>query len=253
MICDFSEKVVLVTGASTGIGAAVSKAFARQGASVAINYNASESQAREVRDEIVGHGGVAETFKADVSDTAAVRQLVADVVSRFGKLDVVVCNAGGLVGRTGLPDMTDDFYRQVMDLNIRSVVATCAAAIPHLIETKGNVVVTGSVAAQVGGGAGASLYAASKAAVQNLVKTYAKEYAPQGVRFNAVSPGTIYTLFHEKHTKPEVLESVKNSIPMKRLGTPEDCAGAYLFLASEDLSGYITGQTVEVNGGQFMA
>ena len=253
MICNFNDKVVLVTGGSTGIGAAVAKAFAREGASVAVNYNSSESEAGSVRDEIAERAGVAEIFKANVSDPEAVSRLVTDVVSRFGKLDIVVCNAGGLVGRTGLTDITDDFYNQVMDLNIRSVVATCAAAIPHLIKTKGNVVVTGSVAAHLGGGPGASLYAASKAAVQNLIKTYAKEFANDGVRFNAVSPGTIYTLFHQKHTKTEVLDTIKNTIPMKRLGTPEDCAGAYLFLASEDLASYITGQTIEVNGGQFMA
>jgi len=252
VIGNFNGKVVLVTGGSTGIGAAVARAFAREGASVALNYNSSESEAGSVRDAITESNGVAEIFKADVSNPEAVGRLIADVVSRFGKLDIVVCNAGGLVGRVGLTDIADDFYAQVMDLNVRSVVATCAAAIPHLVETKGNVVVTGSVAAQLGGGPGASLYAASKAAVQNLIKTYAKEYAKDGVRFNAVSPGTISTLFHQKHTKPEVLDTIKGSIPMKRLGTPEDCAGAYLFLACDDLAGYITGQTIEVNGGQFM-
>jgi 3-oxoacyl-[acyl-carrier protein] reductase len=253
VICDFNEKTVLITGGSTGIGAAVAKAFAAQGASVAINYGSSDAEARTVQASIAANGGVAELFKADVSNPEAVSGLVADVVARFGRLDVVVCNAGGLVGRTGLTDIDDEFYNKVMNLNVRSVVATCAAALPHLIQSKGNMIVTGSVAAQLGGGAGASLYAASKAAVQNLVKTYAKEFAPDGVRFNAVSPGTIDTLFHQKHTKPEVLANIKNSIPMKRLGAPEDCVGAYLFFASDALSGYVTGQTIEVNGGQFMA
>ncbi|MEQ8355057.1 MAG: SDR family NAD(P)-dependent oxidoreductase [Kiloniellaceae bacterium] len=252
MTLDFQDKIVLVTGASTGIGAATAKGFAKQGARVAMNYGSSTAEAERVRDEIAAGGGTVQLFQADISDPDAVARLVSDVVAHFGKLDVVVCNAGGLVGRKGLTEITGAFYDDVMDLNIRSVVATCAAAIPHLIETRGNIVVTGSVAAQLGGGAGASLYAASKAAVQNLVKSYAKEFAGQGVRFNAVSPGTIYTLFHQKHTKPEVLETIKASIPMGRLGTPEDCVGAYLFLASDALAGYITGQAVEVNGGQLM-
>ncbi len=252
MTQNFQDKVVLVTGASTGIGAAVAKGFAGLGARVAVHYGSSTAEAEGVRSEILADGGAAELFQADVSDTEAVAKLVADVVAKFGKLDVVVCNAGGLVGRKGLTEITGDFYDDVMDLNIRSVVATCAAAVPHLLESGGNVIVTGSVAARLGGGAGASLYAASKAAVQNLVKSYAKEYASQGVRFNAVSPGTIYTLFHQKHTKPEVLEAIKGTIPMGRLGSPEDCVGTYLFLASDTAAGYVTGQTIEVNGGQLM-
>lgn len=252
MTLDFQDKVVLITGASTGIGAAVAKGFAEQGAKVAANYRSSTAEAQKVHDEIAAAGRSCRLFQADVSDAEAAARMVSDVVEHFGRLDVLVCNAGGLVARRDLAEMTGAFYDEVLDLNIRSVVFTIAAAIPHLIDSGGNVIVTGSVAAQMGGGAGASLYAASKAAVQNLIKTYAKEYANRGVRFNAVSPGTIYTLFHQKHTKPEVLEAIKASIPMKRLGTPEDCVGAYLFLASRELAGYVTGQAVEVNGGQLM-
>ncbi|WP_417768772.1 SDR family NAD(P)-dependent oxidoreductase [Stappia sp.] len=253
MNISMKDKVVLVTGGSTGIGAATAKAFAANGAKVAINYARSTDAAQAVCDEIKAAGGVADLFQADVSQSSQARDVVDAVVRRFGQLDVLICNAGGLVDRKGLLDLTDEFYDQVLDLNVRSVVASCAAAIPHLEKTRGNVIVTGSVASQIGGGAGASLYAASKAAVQNLVKTYSKEFAGKGIRFNSVSPGTIYTLFHERHTKPEVLDMITKSIPMGRLGKPEDCAGAYLFLASHDLAGYITGQTIEVNGGQFMA
>lgn len=252
MTIRFDGKVVLVTGASTGIGAAVAKGFAAGGAKVAINYGSSHAEAEAVRADIVGNSGVAELFQADLSKTSAVKQMVEDVIAKFGRIDVLVCNAGGLVDRVDLGDMTDEFYDSVMDLNVRSVVSTCSAALPHLIKSKGNVIITGSVASKTGGGKGASLYAASKAAVQNLVKTYAKEHAADGIRFNSVSPGTIYTLFHQKHTSPEVLENITASIPMKRLGTPEDCVGAYLFLASDELSGYITGQAIEVNGGQLM-
>lgn len=252
MFFDLQDKIVLVTGASTGIGAAVAGGFAAQGARVAMNYGSSTAEAEGVRDGIAAAGGEAQLFQADIADPGAAARMVAGVVSHFGGLDVVVCNAGGLVGRKGLVEIAGEFYDRVMDLNVRSVVTTCAAAIPHLIESRGNVIVTGSIAARTGGGAGASLYAASKAAVQNLVETYAREYAGQGVRFNSVAPGTIDTLFHRKHTRPEVLEAVRASIPMQRLGTPGDCVGAYLFLASDALAGYVTGQTAEVNGGQLM-
>ena len=249
---DLAGKSVLVTGASTGIGAAVAKGFAGCGAKVAIHCGSSLAEAEAVHAEIGQAGGTSKVFQADVRSTEAVYGLVESVVAEFGGLDVLVCNAGGLVGRVGLEELTTEFYDEVMTLNVRSVMESCAAAIPHLIETQGNVIVTGSLAARMGGGAGASLYAGAKAAVENMVRNYAREFAEQGVRFNAVAPGTIYTLFHEKHTPPKVLEAITSTIPMKRLGTPEDCVGTYLYLASDAMSGYVTGQVVEVNGGQLM-
>ncbi len=252
MLSEFEGKVVLVTGASTGIGAAVAKGFADCGAHVAVHYGSSEKEAQAVHDEISENGGVSKLFQADIRSSEANKKLVDDVVAEYGRLDIVIANAGGLVARAGLQEITTDFYDEVMNLNVRSVVEVCAAAMPHLIKTKGNVVCTGSLAAHVGGGAGASLYAGAKAAIHNMVRAYSKQYAESGVRFNIVSPGTIYTLFHIKNTPKEVLDGITQTIPMKRLGTPEDCVGAYLFLASEKMSGYVTGQHVEVNGGQLM-
>ncbi len=249
---DLAGKSVLVTGASKGIGAAVAKGFAGCGAKVAIHCGSSLAEAEAVHTEIAQAGGTSKVFQADVRSTEAVHGLVESVVAEFGGLDVLVCNAGGLVGRVGLEELTTEFYDEVMTLNVRSVMESCAAAIPHLIKTQGNVIVTGSLAARMGGGAGASLYAGAKAAVENMVRNYAREFAEQGVRFNAVAPGTIYTLFHEKHTPPNVLDAIKGTIPMKRLGTPEDCVGTYLYLASNAMSGYVTGQVVQVNGGQLM-
>lgn len=249
---DLANKVVLVTGASTGIGAAVAKGFAAHGAKVAIHYGTSENEARSVQTDIASAGGVSEVFQADMRASEEVTNLISSVVKTYGGIDILVCNAGGLVARHGLAELDDAFYREVMDLNVKSVMDCCSAAIPHLLETGGNVIVTGSLAARMGGGKGASLYAGAKAAVQNMVRAYASEFASQGVRFNAVSPGTIKTLFHEKHTAPDVLAAIEASIPMKKLGTPQDCVGAYLFLGSNEMSGYVTGQVVEVNGGQLM-
>ncbi len=252
MFNEFDGKVILVTGASTGIGAAVAKGFSKYGAKVAIHYGSSEEEAQAVQTEISEAGGTAKLFQADVRSTEANKKLVEDVVAAFGQLDVVIANAGGLVARAGLEEITPDFYEEVMNLNVRSVVEVSAAAMPYLKKSKGNVIATGSLAAHVGGGAGASLYAGAKAAIHNMVRAYAKQYAENGVRFNAVSPGTIYTLFHIKNTPKDVLENIKQTIPLQRLGTPEDCVGAYLFLASDTLSGYVTGQAIEVNGGQLM-
>ncbi|MEM7774253.1 MAG: SDR family NAD(P)-dependent oxidoreductase [Pseudomonadota bacterium] len=252
MASDLKDKVVLVTGASTGIGAAVAKGFAANGARVAVHYGSSSDDAQAVNSAIRASGGVSDAFQADVRSTEEVHGLVAKVVAEFGALDVLVCNAGGLVARRALPELTPEFYAEVMDLNVRSVMDCCVAAIPHLVQSQGSVVVTGSLAARMGGGNGASLYAGAKAAIGNMVRAYAREYGGQGVRFNAVSPGTISTLFHERHTPKDVLDGIQASIPMKRLGTPEDCVGAYLYLASSAMSGYVTGQVIEVNGGQLM-
>lgn len=252
MLQDLKDKTVLVTGASTGIGAAVAKGFARCGSKVAVHCGSSLEEATAVRQEISDGGGIAEVFQADVRSTDQIRELIASVVGKFGGLDILVCNAGGLVARRNLVELTGDFYDEVMTLNVRSVMDCCAAAAPYLIEAGGNIIVTGSLAARMGGGGGASLYAGAKAAVENMVRNYARELADKGVRVNAVAPGTIYTLFHERHTPPETLDAIKSTIPMKRLGTAEDCVGTYLYLASDMMSGYVTGQVVQINGGQLM-
>jgi 3-oxoacyl-[acyl-carrier protein] reductase len=119
-------------------------------------------------------------------------------------------------------------------------------------ETKGSIINTSSIAARNGGGVGASLYAAAKAFVSTLTRNWAKELGPKGVRVNAVSPGVIETPFHERFSTPEMLEGMRRTIPLERLGAPVDCTGTFLYLASGEMSGYITGQVIEVNGGQLM-
>jgi 3-oxoacyl-[acyl-carrier protein] reductase len=253
MIPDLKDKVVLVTGSSTGIGAAVARGFARNGARVAVHYHSSRAEAEQVVADIKLHGGTAALFGADVRSSEEIESLVGAVGRYWGRLDVLVNNAGGLVKRVKLEEITDELYDDVLNLNVRSVVAASrAAARLFRAQGRGNIISTASVAARNGGGVGASLYAASKAFVSTFTRNLAKEFAEQGIRVNAVAPGVIMTPFHERFTGPEMLETFRKAIPMARIGAAEECVGAYLFLASDQLSGYVTGQVIEVNGGQLM-
>lgn len=253
MIPDLKDKVVLVTGSSTGIGAAVARGFGRNGAKVAVHYHSSRTEAEKVVADIKLHGGTAALFGADVRSAEEVENLVGAVSRYWGRLDVLVNNAGGLVKRAKLEEITDELYDEVLNLNVRSVVTgSRAAARLFRQQGKGNIINTTSIAARNGGRIGASLYAGSKAFVSTFTRTLAKEFAEAGIRVNAVSPGVVMTPFHERFSTPEVLEAIRKTIPMARLGTPDECVGAFLFLASDQLSGYLTGQVIEVNGGQLM-
>ncbi|MCG8507836.1 MAG: SDR family oxidoreductase, partial [Rhodospirillales bacterium] len=159
--------------------------------------------------------------------------------------------AGSLYKRAPLEEQDDALFDKVTDINIRSVVTATRAAVPHLRKNKGCIINTGSIAGHNGGAMGAGLYAASKAYVHSWTRTMAIELGPEGIRVNCVSPGVIETPFHERFNTPERLEMVRKTIPLQRLGKAEDCVGIFLLLASEKLSGYIHGQVIEVNGGQY--
>jgi 3-oxoacyl-[acyl-carrier protein] reductase len=252
-IPDLAGKRVLITGASTGIGAAVAKAFAAQGAKVALHYNASREAAEAVAGEIEKAGGSVALVHGDMGDAAACRAIVEEGAKVLGGLDGLINNAGGLLGRKPFPEITDGHYDKVMDLNARSVWVATQAAIPHLKKSGGGFVInTTSIAARNGGGGGSVLYASSKGFVSTMTHGLAKEFIGAGIRMNAVAPGVIDTPFHERYSSPEQMKGMVATIPQGRAGTPEECVGAYLFLASESLSGYIVGQVIEVNGGQLM-
>jgi len=253
MIADLKGKVVLVTGASTGIGAAVARAFGANGARVVVHYHASEGAAREVAAVVKAAGGEAVALRADARAPDELVKLVDGSAAHFGGLDVLINNAGDLVARRPVADSDDALLQQLYELNMRSVVVASRAAIPHLRSRGGGSIInTTSVAARSGGGPGSVLYASTKGFVSTFTRGLAKELAPDGIRVNAVAPGVITTPLQERHTTAAQLEAFRAAVPMSRLGVAEECAGAYLYLASESLASYVTGQVLEVNGGQLM-
>ncbi|WP_396439734.1 SDR family NAD(P)-dependent oxidoreductase [Limnohabitans sp.] len=251
---DLKGKVVLITGSSTGIGAAAAVAFGKLGARVAVHYNSSQGPAEEVLSRVKATGAQAILLKGDVLESAQCQRLVDETVKAFGRIDILINNAGALVQRVPIEEITDELFDNVVYLNVRSAMMCTAAAVAAMRQQgQGGVVINvTSVAARHGGGAGASLYAGSKGFVSTMTRGLAKELVKDNIRVNAVAPGVITTPFHERFSTPQMLEGFRATIPMNRLGTAEECAGAFVYLASEQMSGYVTGQIIEVNGGQYM-
>ncbi|WP_275785518.1 SDR family NAD(P)-dependent oxidoreductase [Pararhizobium gei] len=249
----FRDQRVVVTGAGRGIGREVARQFLDCGAIVYLHGGRS---LREPMPDFLTTAlteGRAFLSYADFSTAAGVEALATDIASRFQAIDVLVNNAGTMVGRFLAEELTDAQYESVVQLNQTSVVQTTRALLPLLRRgTHPAIVNTVSISALTGGSAGSSIYSATKAFVSTYSKALARELAPAGIRVNCVSPGTIATEFHERYSSAEKLEATRKTIPLQRLGTAQDCAPAYLFLASNALSGYITGQVLEVNGGQLI-
>ena len=248
-----SGKRVLVIGSSIGIGAAVAKGFAAQGASVVVHGNSNADAASAVVAAIEADGGKAFILLGDVTAHGEANRVVSEAAAALGGLDILVNNAGSLVERRPIADVDADLLDRVFDLNARSVLSTCQAALP-LLEASGSgaIINVGSIAGVDGGGPGSGPYACSKAYVQALTRHMARDWASRGVRVNAVAPGVVATAFHDR-TPPERMEAMRASVPLGRVGTAEDVVGTFLYLASPRLAGYVTGQTIHVNGGQYMA
>lgn len=252
MLEDLQGKAILITGASTGIGAAAALGFGRLGARIGVHFNRNEAEAQSVVDLIRADGGEAQLFHADLGQPANAKGLVEEAAQKFGGLDVLINNAGSLFTRTLFLDWTDDLYDTVMNLNVRAVISGSQAAAP-LMEARGGgaIINVGSIAGNNGGGPGSGMYAAAKAAVHNLTRHMALDLARRNIRVNAIAPGVVDTAFHAQ-TPPDRMAAMLSSVPMGRLGVSQDCVGPLVFLASRNMSGYITGQILHINGGQMM-
>lgn len=249
---DLSNQVALVTGASSGIGAATAILFAELGARVAIGYHHNSDGAQTVLNAIAAGGGHAILSRADLSQPSGVDELMKQVTHELGPVDILVNNAGSLVERLPLPKLTSENWDHVMDLNLKSAVLCSQAVAPAMIERRSGAIINlGSIAGHNGGGPGAGPYAVAKGGLMVFTKSLAKELAPYGVRVNCVSPGVIDTPFHEVFSTPEMMANFVKMIPLGRVGTSAECASVIAFLASSAAS-YIVGETIEVNGGQLM-
>ena len=250
---DLRGKVVLVTGSSTGIGAAVAAGLAGQGCRVAVHYASQADAAAGVVARILEGGGEAALFQADVVDPVQVASMAEDGLARFGRIDILVNNAGSIVQRTRLAEADDELIDRIFHLNARSMLSMCRAVLPSMQARRcGAIINVTSQAARTGGSLGTGLYASTKAYVSTFTRALAKEVVADGIRVNGLSPGVIQTPIHDRFTAPELMEQLRGSIPMGRIGRAEECVGAVLFLASEDMSSYVTGQIIEVNGGLVM-
>ncbi len=246
------DKVVVVTGASSGIGAATAIFFSEVGARVVIGYNRNRAGAELVRNKITGAGGHAIVIQADITRSSEVDSLIKQAVDTFGPIDILVNNAGSLIERLPLLKMTELKWDAVMDLNLKSAMMCSQAVAGSMMERGCGVIVNiASIAGRNGGGVGAGAYATAKGGIITWTKALAKELAPYGIRVNCVSPGVIDTPFHETFTTPEIMHNLIQTIPLKRAGTPMECAKVIVFLAS-DAASYVVGETIEVNGGQLM-
>src|SRR5712692_4405425 len=247
-----NDRVCLVTGASSGIGAATARTFAGRGYRVALHYNSNEDGARRTAEAIEKEGGKVTLFQADLSLIEDARRLVNDVLSRCGGVEVLVNNAGSLVARKSFLDITDEFWQRVLDVNLNSAFWVTRLVAPHMIARRSGVIVNvSSIAARNGGGPGAIPYATAKAALTCFTKGLAKELIAHGIRVNAVNPGVILTPFHETFTTEERVKAMVGMIPQGRAGNAEEISGVIAFLAS-DAASHIVGESIEINGGMLM-
>ncbi|MCI0410705.1 MAG: 3-oxoacyl-ACP reductase FabG [Acidobacteria bacterium] len=245
-------QIALITGASSGIGRAVAEAMGREGALVAVHYRNNRAGAEQAVEAIRLSGSEAIAMRADVTRGADIQAMVGAVRRQWGRLDILVNNAGDLVARQTLADMTEDYWDQVMALNLKSAFLCVKAVWEEMAARKaGCIINVTSVSARNGGGPGAAAYSAAKGGLLTYTKALAKELAPQGIRVNAVAPGVIITPFHDRHSSAETLKKFLAAIPMGRTGSPEEVAAVIAFLASPAAS-YITGETIEINGGMWM-
>lgn len=246
----FRGQVVLVTGASSGIGRSIAERFGSLGASVIVNYLTNAHGANETAELIRRMGGSALTFQADVSKAAEVRRMVAAAEENFGRVDILINNAGSLFARGRIEELPEEVWDACIAVCLKGTFLCSQAVLPKMRERKRGVIINISSVASRLGGAGESVhYAAAKGGVNTFTFGLAKEVAKDGIRVNAIAPGLIDTPFQQKFSTPERLQRITETIAMGRMGSPTEITGLAVFLASEDAS-YLTGQTIFVDGGR---
>ena len=247
---DLKGKNALVTGGAQGIGAAIAKILADNGANVAVNDYGNIDKAQVLVKEFKAGGVDAVAIQADMSNPEDVERLVREAQEALGgPIDILVNNAGGQIKQATIEEMSIELWEKVMGLNLTGALICAKYVIPGMKQNRwGRIINIASISARSGGGSGGSHYAASKAGMVSLTKSLAKELGPYGVTANAIAPGVVMTEIHEKFSTKESLEQLKNSTVLGYLGQTEDIAGTALFLAS-DSAAYITGETIAVNGG----
>ena len=240
------DKVVLITGASRGIGKSIAEECVKHGAKVAFTYLSSEEKAKALEAELAKDGGEVKGFKSDAAKFDEAQKLVDDVVAAFGTIDVLVNNAG-ITRDTLLMRMTEEQWDEVINTNLKSAFNLTKAVQRPMLKAKSGSIINMSSVVGVSGNAGQANYAASKAGLIGFTKSVAQELGSRNIRCNAIAPGFIETEMTGKLNE-DVVQGWRDAIPLKRGGTTEDVANACLFLAS-DMSGYITGQVMNVDGG----
>ena len=252
---DIAGKVCLVTGASRGIGAAVARGLGMHGATVVVHCRSGRAEGEQVVADVERSGSKALLVQGDIAEPGTVDRLIVETVAAFGRLDILINNAGDQISRVDIAETSDELFDRHVAVNIRPTFAACRAAIQQFRKqqgTGGNIINVSSIAARTGGGGGSYIYAGAKGFISTFSRALAKEVATQGIRVNVVSPGVIATDLQNRVTSPEQLRNTATQIPMRRVGVPDECTGAFLYLCSDKLSGYVTGQVIEVNGGLLM-
>lgn len=243
-------KRVLITGGGQGLGYSIVKQLLADGADVAIHYHSSKSGAEELKMLASNSGRRAEIFQADLTRETQAAALVAGAAKFLDGLDILINNAGDIIGRRRIEEIDGAFWEKVISVNLTSMMWVTRAAVPELIKSgQSSIVNLSSLAGRKGGHAGSLVYSAAKGAVLTWTRALANELGSKGVRVNAVAPGLILgTRFHATHTTDASAKATIQQIPLGRAGNPEDIARAVAYLASE-YDGFITGATLDINGG----
>ncbi|MRG84903.1 SDR family NAD(P)-dependent oxidoreductase [Salinibacillus xinjiangensis] len=247
---DTVNKVVLITGGSSGIGQETARILGKDGVGVIVNYNRNEHGAEETKAIVESQGGRCIMVQADVSNKEKVDMMVEKAIETFGQIDILVNNAGAAIKRSSFLDIDEELWDKTYDVNVKSMFLVSQAVLKHMVQRKsGKVINISSVAARRGGAGESIHYASTKGAVNTLTVGLAKEFAPHGILVNGIAPGFIMSPFQEKYSTQERIDRIIPTIPLKRAGTAKDIAEMVSFLAS-DAANYIMGETFTVSGGR---